>query len=413
MENITDEISTNEDLLQDNKNNDEENIISQANNQYTKKNYIEALNLFLSSNQINSDAEICVNIGSCYYMLHKQEDALKYWNKAIGINPKNSKAYSNMGNMYYKTGQIESAISYWLVALISRPEDANTSLNLAIAFNQKNMRFEAIKYFERYIKYAEEQNSAKYLKIRHNIQNCLNIAQKYLTAGVELQMQNQNKRAAACYFKSLANYPNFSKTNLNLGSIFFADKNLTAAIKYWKRASHIDSNYAKIYSNLGIAYDLGKEFDYAYCYYYRYMNYIIRNRQEYYKINKRLMEIKIFLTNHPELISKHLKMAENHIANSEFYEAIDEFRNYAILKPEEKDTYKDIIEKLLSYLNPEVSIIKSCFEIGNKLITEGSFSEAKPYFLRIMRLSSPQNLEFSKARAKYSQCQKAESGFHA
>lgn len=395
------------------RNNDNEDIqgdvVSVGLGQYAKGNYKEALNLFLSSMHTGVDSDLYVDIGSCYYMMNNPQEALAYWNKAISLDPKNSKPYANIGNFYYKNGHVELAISYWLVALISKPEDANTSLNLAIAFNQKMMRFESIKYFEKYIKYTEEKNSEKYIKIKNKIQHCFNVAQEYLSLGVQFQSENQDKKAAACYFKSLANYPNLSKTNLNLGSIFFSDKNLELAIKYWKTASHIDQNYDKIYSNLAISYDLLKEFDYAYCYYYRYMNYVIGDKEEYYKVNKRLLKIKPFLNEHPELMSRHLDLAQEHIAKSEFHEAIDEFKNHAILNPEEKQTYKDIINKLESYLNPELSIISSCFEIGNRLINEGAFSEAKAYFFRIMRLSSPQYLEFSKARAKYSQCEKAES----
>lgn len=390
----------------------EGSVITAARSHYAIGNYREALKLLLNAANTASSSDIYVDIGSCYFMLNEHEQALEYWNRAIKLNPKSSKPYANIGNLHYKTGQIEMAISFWLVALISRPEDANTCLNLAIAFDQKNMRFESIKYFERYIKYADDKFSERYVKVKTKLQHCFNVANQYLTFGVQFQSEGQDKKAAACYFKSLANYPNLSKTNLNLGSIFFSDKNLELAIKYWRIASYIDPNYDKIYSNLAISYDLMKKFDYAYCYYYRYMNYILSNKEEYYKVNRRLLKIKPFLNGHPELIGKHLETAKEHLAKSEFEEAIDEFKNYSILKPEEQQEYKEIIKNLESYLNPEVSIISTCFEIGNDLINQGRFSDAKHYFLRIMKLSSPKYLEFSKARAKYSQCERSEAEIH-
>lgn len=383
--------------------------IQAAKKHYASGSYREALKILLGSINLNSDSETYLDIGNCYYMLNEYNEAIEHWNRAIELNPKNSKAYSNMGNLYYKQGQLEKAISLWLVALISCPEDADTNLNLAIAFNQKMMRFESIKYFEKYLKYCENKSNEDYVKVKQKIQHCFYVANQYLTMGAKLQSENQDKKASACYFKSLANYPNLSKTNLNLGSIFFTDRNLELAVKYWKIASHIDPNYDKIYSNLAISYDLMKEFDYAYCYYYRYMNFVMGDKEEYYKANRRLLKIKPYLNEHPDLIAKHLKLAKEHLANSEFSEAIDEFKNYAILNPAEAHEYKDMISKLESYLNPELSIIASCFEIGNKLINESRYAEAKPYFLRIMKLSSPQYLEFSKARAKYSQCEKAEA----
>lgn len=388
----------------------EGSVLAAAKKNYAQGNYKEALKLLQDAMHTNADTNLYVDIGNCYFMMNDQQEAVNYWNKAIQLDPKNAQAYANLGNVYYKNEQVEKAISFWLVSLISKPEDANTNLNLAIAFNQKEMRFESIKYFEKYLKYAENKTSQEYLTIKQNIHHCYNVANEYLNIGAQLQSEEQEKKAAACYFKSLANYPNLSKTNLNLGSIFFTDKNLDLAIKYWRTASHIDPNYGKIYSNLAISYDLLKQFDYAYCYYYRYMNFVMSDKQEYYKVNQRLLKIKPFLNENPNLIEKHLKLAEEHLSRSEFHEAIDEYKNYSILKSGEQQTYKEIIKKLESYLNPELSIISSCFDIGNQLINEGKYSEAKPYFFRIMKLSSPQYLEFSKAKAKYSQCEKAESG---
>ncbi len=55
------------------------------------------------------------------------------------------------------------------------------------------------------------------------------------------------------------------------------------------------------------------------------MNYVISDKDEYYKTNRRLLKIKPYLNEHPEEIEKHLELAEGHIAKSEFYDAIDEF----------------------------------------------------------------------------------------
>lgn len=386
----------------------ERDILLAAQKHYDQGNYSEALKLLLDSISVNTDSKTYVDIGSCYFKLKKYSDALGYWNRAVDIDPGNSSAYANMGNLYYANGQIEKAISLWLVALISRPEDATTSLNLAIAYNGKNMRFESIKYFERYLKYCENKSNDEYRQIKEKIQHCYFVANEYLTLGAGFHNENKEEKAAACYFKSLANYPNLAKTNLNLGSIFFSDKNLELAIKYWKAASHIDRTHIKTYSNLAISYDMKREFDYAYCYYHRYMDYVIGDKEEYYKANNRLVKLKPFLNEHPELIEIHLKRAEAHIANNAIDDAIDEFKNYSILNPAETVKYKDIIKKLESYLNPELEIISSCFDKGNALITRGKYSEAKPYFFRVMQLSSPQYLEFTKAKAKYTQCDKVE-----
>lgn len=380
--------------------------LSTAQNFYLKGDYKEALRLFSNLVQTSTNAEVYLEIGNCFYMLEDYNSALDYWTKTTEIDPKCTKAYTNMGNLYYKLGQAEKAISLWIVALISKPEDAQTNLNLAIAFNDKGMKSESIKHFEKYIKYSTETKSKDYLEIKQKIQQCMMVAEQYLELGVQCQIDGDDKKAAACYFKSLANYPNLSKANLNLGSIFFGDKNLELAAKYWNAAAHLDPNYDKLYSNLAITYDLMKEFDYAYCYYYRYQNFLINNKEEYNKANHRLLKLKPYLNANPDLTKRHLALAKKHLANNEFFEAIDEFKNYTILKPDEGKNYKDIIKKLETYLNPEREIITTCFEIGNNLLIDGNYAEAKPYFARIMKLSSPQYLEFSKARAKFTSCDK-------
>lgn len=388
----------------------EGSILTAASEQYAKGNYQEALKLLLNATITNSDSSLYTDIGSCYYKLKHTKEAEEYWNKAIELDPKNARAHANLGNLCYKNDQVDKAISYWLVALVTKPEDATTCLNLGVAFNEKNMRFESLKYYEKYLKYEEDKGSQAYSQIKKTMEHCIHVANEYLAHGIRFQSEGSPEQAAKCYFKSLANYPNFSKTNLNLGSLFFADKNYELALKYWKISAHIDPHYDKIYSNLAITYDMMKKFDYAYCYYYRYVNYVFGKNQEFEKINRRLLKIKPFLNKHAEMTDIHLEKAKKYMANSEFYEAIDEYKNYTILKPEEKEKYKDIIKKLESYMYPEKYVIAECFETGENLIKEGKFSEAKSHFARIMKLSSPKLLEFSKAKAKLAQCSNAEIG---
>ena len=276
---------------QDNTNLQEKNIVA-ARNAYNAGKYTDALNLYLGIIHKSLDANIYIETGNCYYKLNSTKEALEYWEKATKLDSKNSKAYANIGNLYYRENNIEKAISFWLVALVLKPEDAQTSLNIAIAFDKKEMRFEAIRYFEKYLKYEDDKISAEYLRIKNEIRNCYNVANNCLNLGAQLQSQNENEKAANCYFKALANYPNLSKVNLNLGSIFFSDQNYPLAVKYWQNAAHIDPNYDKIYSNLAISYDHMEKFDYAFAYYNIYMNYVISNKDEYYKVNSRVVKLK-------------------------------------------------------------------------------------------------------------------------
>lgn len=385
----------------------EGNSLTAAQNCYEKGSFKEALNLFLNVASKNPDSNVYVDIGSCYYMLENYREAKEYWSKAINLNAKNSKAYANLGNLNYKDGNIEKAISLWISALVSKPEDANTCRNLAVAFGKKEMKRASIKYFEKYLKYEENKSSDDYIQVKNKIEECLKGANRFLHTGEQLQMAKDDKQAMAYYLKSVALYPNIAKTNINLGNLFFAKKDFASAVKYWASASYIDKNFYQIYSNLAFAYEMLQKFDYAYCYYCRYINYISNNKNEYYTTDKKILKLKPFINTHPELVSKHLELAQKHLANNEFEEAIDEFKNYSTLKPEEKDTYKKVIEKLENCLEPELGIISYCLETGNKLFDEKCYSEAKYYFQRIMKLSAAKYVEFSMAKTKFAQCERA------
>lgn len=375
---------------------------------FANKNYEEALRLLLGVVNTHANVDLYLKIGNCYFMMQSYDKAFEYWNKVIELDPKNSTAYSKIGNIYYKKGQLEKAISMWLAALISKPEDGQTSLNLAVAFNSKSMRMEAIKYFERYLKYAEDKSSEEYKQVKNNIHSSFHMANEYLSLAMSLHNENQLSKASNCYIKAIENYPNIATAYVNLGSIFFADKQYELAVKYWKVASHLDPRNAKSFSNLAIACDMMKQFDYAYCYYYRYMNFVINDKEEYYKANNRLVKIKPFLNENQHLIDPHLEKANKYLANCQFYDAIDEYKNYTILTTENQATYKDLVKKLESYMNPELDIIQACFEKGNALFNANKFSEAKYYFYRIMILSSPEYAEYGKAKSRFGQCERAE-----
>lgn len=390
----------------------EGSVMAAVQKHYAKRDYGEALKLLLGISNTNASADLYINIGNCYFKLERNNEAFEYWSKAIDLDPKNAAAYSNMGNLYYKTGQTEKAISFWLAALVSRPEDAATSLNLAIAYNSKSMKLESIKYFERYLKYAEDKDSADYNQVKNSISSNYYMANEYLNHGMNLHDQNDSNKAKACYLKAIESYPTLIQAHVNIGSIYYAEHDMESAIKHWKIASHLDPKQAKSFSNLAIAHDMMKQFDYAYCYYYLYMNYVVNDREEYYKANRRLLKLKPYINENSYLIEPHLEKANEYLSRNRIYDAIDEFKNYTILSPENQDGNKELIKKLESYLNPELDIIKTCLEKGNSLFNVGKFSEAKMYFYRVMLLSSPEYSEYAKARSKFSQCERTEKDIY-
>ena len=133
---------------------------------YDEGNFSQALKIYTDMLLYASDSDVYVKMGNCFEKLDKHLTAVEYWNKAVEIDPMNSNALINIGNYYYKKNNIETAIGYWLASLVAMPEEPTANLNLAVAYTLKKMNLESFIYYEKYLKYAQNRSSEKYIKIQ-------------------------------------------------------------------------------------------------------------------------------------------------------------------------------------------------------------------------------------------------------
>ena len=383
--------------------NTHKDALNAALSMYKKGEYEIALKMYNDLSNYYTSPSLYLELGNCYYKLGKNKYALEYWKKVIELDNINKTAYSNMGNLYYKTGNISQAIENWLTALTIEPDDARINLNLAIAYTDIDNRSSAIRYYEKYLKYEENKND-EYLLIENKISSYKEIANEYLKEGADFQRSSNLKAAFDCYVKALANYPNYSTTNFNIGSLFFMDHNYSQAIKYWLRSYFIDDSYPKTMLNLAISYDCAREFDYAYCFYARYTDYILDNKAELTKVTNRMHQIKNHLNKNPYLIDKHLEKASDLYHNNDFYHARVEYKNYIMLKPEDKDIYMPIIQKINYYLNPEAKVIEELSKQAAALSQEERYAEASLIYEKAVKLCDENSVEYSHLKAKYTMC---------
>ena len=337
--------------------------------------------------------------------MDKGSTAVEYWEKAIELDSMNSNAFITLGNYYYKQNKLERAITYWLASMISMPEEPTSNLNLAIAYSQKEYYMEAFRFYERYLKFAQDKTNEKYLEIKNKIEKNKKLANDYIKLGIQYQSNNDNKSALMCYKRSASYCPIFSKSHLNIGSLYYMDQNYEQAIRYWTNAYYLDPNYPKIINNLAISYDILKQFDYAFCYYTRYLKYIQSKPIELEKINTRCNKIKPILNENPYLVTKHLEKAQDAFSKCDYYKALDEFKNYIILNPLEQEKYIEQIIKIENFLSPDKHVIENCILQGRKTMEQDrDFAKAKKYFARILVLAPQTSQEYQEAKVKLSIC---------
>ncbi len=387
-------------------NNDtESDLAAVAQNLFNEQKYEQALKIYSDMLLYSTDSDLYVKMGTCFEKMGKQETALEYWEKAIEVDPMNSNAFINLGNYYYKKNKLEKAISYWLASLIPMPEEPTSNLNLAVAYTIKNFHTEAFIYYERYLRFAQDKTNEKYLSIKKKIDRNKKLGNDYLKLGVQYQAYGDNLSALKCYTRAAGYCPIFSKIHLNLGSLYYADKNYEESIKHWTNALYLDPHYPKIINNLAISYDILQKYDYAYCYYTRYQKYVSQNAEEYEKVVTRCHKIKPVLNANPYLVTNHLDKAKNAFAECRYFEALNEFKNYVILEPAEQLNYMDLIVKIEQYLNPDKAVIESCMRQGVKLEeNEKKYEEASQYFARVLVLAHGGTHEYNEAKRRLGIC---------
>lgn len=372
---------------------------------YDEDKFEQALKVYSDMLLYSTDSDLYVKMGNCFEKLGKPQTAIEYWEKAIEVDPMNSNAFINIGNYYYQKNKIEKAISYWFASLLSMPEEPTSNLNLAVAYSLKGFHTESFIYYDRYLKFAQDKTSPKYLSIKAKMDKNKKLGNDYLKLGVQYQSYNDNKSALKCYMRAAKYCPVYSKIHLNIGSIYYAEKNYEESVKHWTNALYLDPHYPKIINNLAVSYDLMKKFDYAYCYYSRYSKYIANKQMEIDKVTTRCHKIKPVLNANPYLITNHLEAAKQAFSECNYFKALNEFKNYIILEPSEQQNYIDLIIKIENYLSPDKCIIESCLQKGRKLMEkEHDLENAKQYFARVMVLASQDTQEYAEAKGRLTIC---------
>ena len=128
-----------------------------AKNHYVKGDYSSALRLYLDMLNMSTSFKLYYEIGRCYYKLNDLLPAEEYFKKSIGLESFKNPSYLYLGNIFYKREDLKNAIENWVSAYAYKPDDEAVCLNLATSYFSKNMKFQSVFYYEKYLKYAKDR----------------------------------------------------------------------------------------------------------------------------------------------------------------------------------------------------------------------------------------------------------------
>lgn len=119
-----------------------------------RKMYREAIETYRQESLKNP--VICNKIGIAYHQMVQLDQARKYYEQAIRLNPKYSEALNNLGTIYYAKKSYRKSISYYNKALKLSPQSASIYSNLGTGYFARKKYKEAAEAYQTALKLDPE-----------------------------------------------------------------------------------------------------------------------------------------------------------------------------------------------------------------------------------------------------------------
>ena len=266
------------------------------------------------------------NIGIIFGKYNNPDVAIKYFSKALKIDPNSPEACNDMGYALLRKGKIDEAITYLAKAIKIAPAMPKANNNLGLALATKGKIGQAIKYFSTAVK-LEPLNSEAW--------NNLGLA----------QLRTGDIDGAV---KSLSNAikinPDYAEAHENLGAALIKQGNLDEAIRQLSNALRIRPNYAEAYNLLGVALIRKKEFTKAIIHFQKAVSIDPQSKKArknlkaalsaLTKINNAISEVKKALATDPKNAALYKELGKLYRERGDLDKAISEYKKALSIKPD-------------------------------------------------------------------------------
>lgn len=176
--------------------------------------------------------EYWIKLGSYLSNVGNYSDSIKYFKKAIEIDPENLAVLENVGESHYKLGEFVESIKYYDIILAKHPRNVEILNKKGLAYAGLNNHEKAIYYYDR--------------ALRINLKNANILNNK----GNSFYAINYYNHAESCYEKALTYDSENPITYRNLARLYATCytpmTNFKQAITYYKKAHDIFSDIGQL-----------------------------------------------------------------------------------------------------------------------------------------------------------------------
>jgi tetratricopeptide (TPR) repeat protein len=175
-----------------------------------------------------------------YVLLNDYNDAARYLEKALAMDPANIEAYYHLGRVRYQQNQFDLAIAAFRQVLQRDPANVKAEDNLGLSLEAKNEIDAAIAAYRKAI-HLDENASA------HN-------EQPYLNLGTLLAKSNRTKDAVPLLVRATAIDAKNAKAHYQLAKAYFDVERFDDALPEAERAINLDAGNSANHYLLGRIY---------------------------------------------------------------------------------------------------------------------------------------------------------------
>ncbi|MCK4735969.1 MAG: tetratricopeptide repeat protein, partial [Methanophagales archaeon] len=202
---------------------------------YRKLNFTSAITFFESIKDYDKNTLILFYIAGCYHFSSNLNESLKYYDKAIAINPQYAEAWGGKGVILGKLGRNEESLAASNKAIEINPQLAEAWNNKGIVLDDMSKEKEALAAYD------------KALAINPQF------ALLWNNKGAALRQLGRNEEAIAAYDKALEINPLFTVAWSNKGNVLADLGMYEEAIAANDKALAINPKYAGAWNNKGTA----------------------------------------------------------------------------------------------------------------------------------------------------------------
>lgn len=252
--------------------------------------YYEAIELFdkvLWENPAYIDA--LINKGIAYENLGLDIEALRNFNLAIQIVPKDYIALFHRGKFYYKKRDYYNAEKDFKNALENKSDHIDSNIYLGLISKQNKNSNMALVYFDRaiainpndYWGYFEKgnvlQDQKKYNESIREYSNAIskkyNYKEAFINRGLSYEILGDYNNALSDYNQSLSLDPNYYLAYYNRGIVYYKQKNYPQALDDFQKTLSLKPDYSGAFGYIGDIYYNQKRYYEAISYYDKSLNY--------------------------------------------------------------------------------------------------------------------------------------------